>query len=84
MPVRAPRACRSPGLATDHVHVIDSDQGRSGASTVGRDGFQHLVAEVGALVSHLPVSLRSSAWCLEGGRQAQASGRSSAGKVRTT
>jgi DNA invertase Pin-like site-specific DNA recombinase len=29
------------------VVVIDEDQGRSGKSTVGRDGFQGLVADVG-------------------------------------
>lgn len=34
------------GWSPDQVTVIDSDQGRSGASTAGRDGFQHLVAEV--------------------------------------
>ncbi|MFJ1673390.1 recombinase family protein [Streptomyces bottropensis] len=34
------------GWEDSQVIVIDSDQGRSGASTAGRDGFQHLVAEV--------------------------------------
>jgi hypothetical protein len=34
------------GWEEDRIVVIDSDQGRSGASTAGRDGFQHLVAEV--------------------------------------
>ncbi|MDX2683658.1 recombinase family protein [Streptomyces sp. NY05-11A] len=34
------------GWEEDRIVVIDSDQGRSGASTVGRDGFQRLVAEV--------------------------------------
>ena len=29
------------------VVVIDQDQGRSGASRTGRDGFEHLIAEVG-------------------------------------
>ena len=35
------------GWHSEQVHVIDCDLGRSGASTAGRDGFQHLVAEVG-------------------------------------
>lgn len=34
------------GWEEDQITVIDSDQGRSGASINGRDGFQHLVAEV--------------------------------------
>ncbi len=29
------------------IRVIDQDQGQSGASSIGRDGFQLLVAEVG-------------------------------------
>src|SRR5438270_4622893 len=29
------------------IQVIDQDQGQSGSSTIGRDGFQWLVAEVG-------------------------------------
>jgi DNA invertase Pin-like site-specific DNA recombinase len=29
------------------VVVIDHDQGRSGASSAGRDGFESLIAEVG-------------------------------------
>lgn len=35
------------GWAADQVVVIDCDQGQSGASAVDREGFQHLVAEVG-------------------------------------
>ena len=38
--------CRSAGRAGEVV-VIDEDQGRSGKSADGRDGFQGLVAEVG-------------------------------------
>src|SRR5487761_764522 len=34
------------GWPEDKIHVIDIDQGRSGASTADRAGFQHLVAEV--------------------------------------
>ena len=35
------------GWALDQIIVIDEDLGRSGASAVGRDGFQRLVADVG-------------------------------------
>jgi len=35
------------GWPVEHVHVIDGDQGHSGASAADREGFQHLVAEVG-------------------------------------
>ena len=38
---------RALGWASDQIAVIDQDQGRSGASVSGRDGFQALVAEVG-------------------------------------
>lgn len=35
------------GWAQEQIIVIDCDQGQSGASTAGRDGFQRLVADVG-------------------------------------
>ncbi|MFO0608432.1 MAG: recombinase family protein [Polyangiales bacterium] len=35
------------GWRRDRVLVIDADLGRSGASTEGRPGFKHMVAEVG-------------------------------------
>ena len=35
------------GWPTERVIVIDSDLGQSGASSVGREGFQRLVADVG-------------------------------------
>jgi DNA invertase Pin-like site-specific DNA recombinase len=35
------------GWPLERIIVIDTDQGQSGASMVGRDGFQRLVAEVG-------------------------------------
>lgn len=35
------------GWPLEHIIVIDSDQGLSGASMAGRDGFQSLVADVG-------------------------------------
>ncbi|MER5219340.1 recombinase family protein [Streptomyces flaveus] len=34
------------GWEDAQIIVIDSDQGRSGSSTQGRDGFQRLVAEI--------------------------------------
>ena len=34
------------GWPKQHIKVIDQDQGHSGASSLGRDGFQHLMAEV--------------------------------------
>ena len=36
----------SMGWISEQIRVIDCDQGCSGASDVGRDGFQQLVAEV--------------------------------------
>jgi DNA invertase Pin-like site-specific DNA recombinase len=48
------------GWSQDQIIVIDSDQGQSGASAAGRDGFQRLVADVGlgraGLVMGLEVS----------------------------
>ncbi len=35
------------GWTQASIQVVDQDQGQSGSSTVGRDGFQWLVAEVG-------------------------------------
>lgn len=35
------------GWSVDQIVTIDSDQGQSGASAADREGFQHLVAEVG-------------------------------------
>lgn len=35
------------GWTEDHIVVIDSDQGESGASTAGREGFRRLVTDVG-------------------------------------
>jgi len=34
------------GWPAERIHVIDIDQGHSGASAAGREGLQHLVAEV--------------------------------------
>ena len=38
---------RDLGWAPEQIAVIDQDQGRSGASTTGRVGFQALIADVG-------------------------------------
>ena len=35
------------GWAQEHIQVIDQDQAHSGSSTIGRDGFQSLVAQLG-------------------------------------
>jgi DNA invertase Pin-like site-specific DNA recombinase len=35
------------GWPADRIHVIDTDQGQSGATAADREGFQRLVAEVG-------------------------------------
>src|SRR5258708_15182994 len=35
------------GWTPEAIQVVDQDQGQSGSSSVGRDGFQWLVAEVG-------------------------------------
>ena len=40
------RACAL-GWHDDRIVVIDSDQGESGASTARREGFRHLVTDVG-------------------------------------
>ncbi|HEX3779224.1 MAG TPA: recombinase family protein [Pseudonocardiaceae bacterium] len=34
------------GWPAQRIHVIDMDQGHSGASSADREGFQHLIAEV--------------------------------------
>jgi DNA invertase Pin-like site-specific DNA recombinase len=48
------------------VVVIDQDQGRSGASRTGRDGFEHLIAEVG-------LGRAGAVLCLEASRLARSS-----------
>lgn len=51
---------RDLGWPAERVQVIDQDQGRSGASTAGRDGFQHLVAQVGLGRAGAVLSLEAS------------------------
>jgi DNA invertase Pin-like site-specific DNA recombinase len=52
------------GWPPDRIRVIDQDQGHSGSSAVGRDGFQLLVAEVG--LKHA-----GAVFCLEASRLAR-------------
>jgi DNA invertase Pin-like site-specific DNA recombinase len=52
------------GWAREHIRVIDQDQGQSGASSVARDGFQWLVAEVG-------LKQAGAVFCLEASRLAR-------------
>jgi len=48
------------GWAKEQITVIDQDQGRSGASIEGRDGFQQLVADVGMGYAGAVFSLEAS------------------------
>ena len=41
------RRARDLGWPPERILVIDEDQGRSGASAAGRDGFQYIVGQVG-------------------------------------
>jgi DNA invertase Pin-like site-specific DNA recombinase len=57
---------RELGWADDLIVVIDQDQGRSGASTAGRDGFEYLITEVG-------LGRAGAVLCLEASRLARSS-----------
>ncbi len=48
------------GWSTASITVIDQDQGRSGSSAVGRDGFQFLIAQVGLGQAGAVLSLEAS------------------------
>jgi DNA invertase Pin-like site-specific DNA recombinase len=48
------------GWTSASITVIDQDQGRSRASTAGRDGFQFLVAQVGLGQAGAVLSLEAS------------------------
>jgi DNA invertase Pin-like site-specific DNA recombinase len=48
------------GWPQERIQVIDQDQGHSGASAAGRDGFQHLVAQVGLGRTGAVLSLEAS------------------------
>jgi DNA invertase Pin-like site-specific DNA recombinase len=54
------RRARELGWPQERIQVIDQDQGCSGASTAGRDGFQHLVAQVGLGRTGAVLSLEAS------------------------
>jgi DNA invertase Pin-like site-specific DNA recombinase len=54
------------GWPASLVVVIDQDQGRSGASSAGRDGFEYLIAEVG-------LGRAGAVLCLEASRLARSS-----------
>src|SRR5512142_936993 len=51
---------RELGWPAERIQVIDQDQGHSGASTAGRDGFQYLVAQVGLGRAGAVLSLEAS------------------------
>ena len=51
---------RDLGWAPEQITVIDQDQGRSGASTTGRTGFQALSADVGLGPAGAVLSLEGS------------------------
>jgi DNA invertase Pin-like site-specific DNA recombinase len=64
------RCAEDLGWPEQRIKIIDQDQGHSGASSRGRDGFQHLVAEVclghvGAVLSLEASRLArsNSDWC---------------------
>ncbi|MFZ1946203.1 MAG: recombinase family protein, partial [bacterium] len=48
------------GWPRDQIVVVDQDQGLSGASAIGRDGFQFVVAEVGLGHAGAVLSLEAS------------------------
>jgi DNA invertase Pin-like site-specific DNA recombinase len=48
------------GWPQQRIQVIDQDQGLSGASALGRDGFQHLMAQVGLGRAGAVLSLEAS------------------------
>ncbi len=48
------------GWPREHITVIDQDQGHSGASTTGRDGFQFLISEVSLGHAGAVLSLEAS------------------------
>jgi DNA invertase Pin-like site-specific DNA recombinase len=52
------------GWPRERIMVIDQDQGQSGASSAGRDGFQALVSEVG-------LGRAGAVFCLEASRLAR-------------
>src|SRR3989442_10958593 len=51
---------RDLGWSEAAITVIDQDQGRSGSSVAGRDGFQFLIAQVGLGQAGAVLSLEAS------------------------
>src|SRR5262245_2053922 len=51
---------RDLGWPAERIQVIEQDQGHSGAPSAGRDGFQHLVAQVGLGRTGAVLSLEAS------------------------
>jgi DNA invertase Pin-like site-specific DNA recombinase len=51
---------RDLGWPEQRIQVIDQDQGRSGTSATGRDGFQYLTAQVGLCRAGAVLSLEAS------------------------
>lgn len=51
---------RELGWPPERIQIIDQDQGHSGSSTAGRDGFQYLVAQVGLGRTGAVLSLEAS------------------------
>jgi len=54
------RRARDLGWPPERIQVIDEDQGRSGTSTAGRDGFQYIVGQVGLGRGGAVLSLEAS------------------------
>ena len=54
------RRARDLGWPPERIQVIDEDQGRSGASAAGRDGFQYIVGQVGLGRGGAVLSLEAS------------------------
>src|SRR6478752_1789463 len=50
------------GWPAEQVVTIDTDQGQSGASSVDREGFQRMVAEVGMGHAGIVLAWRSPGW----------------------
>jgi DNA invertase Pin-like site-specific DNA recombinase len=48
------------GWPRERIEIIDDDLGKSGTSSVGRHGFQHLIAEIGLGKAGLVLSLDAS------------------------
>jgi DNA invertase Pin-like site-specific DNA recombinase len=54
------RCAEQLGWPRERIQVIDQDQGHSGTTSRGRDGFQHLMAQVGLGRAGAVLSLEAS------------------------